>query len=62
MKFLLRWEQNGTPEPHAAQYLPMLVDPTQAFAEIAGDLLRGKYSQFFRHKQAQIFSLTMARI
>jgi hypothetical protein len=43
MKFLLRWEQNGTPELHAAQYLPVLVNPTQAFFQIAGDLLWGNY-------------------
>jgi hypothetical protein len=48
MEFLLRWEQDRTPELHAAQYLPVLVNPTQAFFQIGGDLLRGHYFRFWR--------------
>jgi hypothetical protein len=43
MKFLLRWEQDRTPELHATQYLPVFVDPAQAFFQIVGDLLWGHY-------------------
>jgi hypothetical protein len=43
MEFLLRWEQDRPPELHAAQYLPVLVNPTGALAKVLGDLLEGHY-------------------
>jgi len=44
MDFLLSREKERTPELHAAQQTPVLVNPAQALAEIAGDLLRGHYA------------------
>jgi hypothetical protein len=43
MEFLLFGEKERTPELHAAQQTPVLVDPAQTFPEIAGDLLRFHY-------------------
>jgi hypothetical protein len=43
IEVLHRRKDQRTPELHAAQLLPMLIDPAQAFLEKAGDLLRGHY-------------------
>jgi hypothetical protein len=43
MEFLLGRKQDGTPELHAAQYLPVLINPAQTFFQILGDLLWSQY-------------------
>jgi hypothetical protein len=43
MEFLLAWKKDRTPELPAAQDLPVLIDPTFAFAQIMGDLLNRHY-------------------
>jgi hypothetical protein len=40
IEILLPWKEQRTPELPAAQYLPMLINPGWAFAEIESDLLR----------------------
>jgi len=44
MEFLLSGEKERTPELHAAQPTPVLIEPAQTLPEIAGDLLRGHYA------------------
>jgi hypothetical protein len=43
IEILLPWKEQRTPELPAAQYLPVLVNPAWAFAEIKSDLLGSHY-------------------
>jgi hypothetical protein len=43
IEVLLRRENERTPELPTTQYSPVLVNPTRAFPEKLGDLLKGHY-------------------
>jgi hypothetical protein len=45
IEILLAWKHKRTPELPAAQYLPVFVDPADAFLHILSDLLSCHYGR-----------------
>jgi hypothetical protein len=61
IEVLLSWKEQRTPELHAAQYSPVLVNPATALPEKEGDLLKGQYIFLLRHCQNHSRGLILFR-